>query len=311
MKKKINGEAESSLIYLILKEKYLLIFILTISISLTLILNYKQSSKLKEINTRVFIELPTNGHELFLITNDLLGPNVNNYANDGFKYYRNKFFYDLISIDSLINFLNKEKNSKYLETFNKYNLDPRLYLARRVKTETDSKFDSNFVITFLITHPVNFDISNFLKDYINDISYITKSNFIDAKLEISNNILEILKKKYEIKKKIENNSKNNNQIEKDIKILNLVDINNDNLNNVFSPFFSDISLDRISMQIELVSNIADKISKITFEPNFRFESEIYSKKKSILRDLVLSILISFVIFFSILTFKQFFKKFLV
>ncbi|WP_440675416.1 hypothetical protein [Candidatus Pelagibacter sp. HIMB1593] len=308
--KKINSEIESSLIYLIFKEKYLLIFILALSISFTILFNHKQSSKMQEINTSVFVELPTSGHELFYLTNSLLGPSVNDSTNDGFKYYRNKLSYDLISIENLINFLNLEKNLKYLKIFNKNNLDARSYLAGKFEAEIDSKFDADFLVTFFLTHPVDFDVTNFLKDYIQYISFKTKSEFINSKLKLSNEILEILNRKYEIKKEIENNSKNKNQSEKDLKILNLVDKYNNNYYSV-SEIFSDLSLEDISLQIKLVNEINNKISKITFEPNFRFETELYHDQNNLIRNLLLSIIVGFVIFFSLLTFKQVFKKFLI
>ena len=77
MKIKKNSDKEVSLFDVIAKEKYLLVFILIVSILFTVSLHYKESSKFQEIITKVFLEPPNVNNELFYLSSVRSGYTAN------------------------------------------------------------------------------------------------------------------------------------------------------------------------------------------------------------------------------------------
>ena len=53
-----------------------------------------------------------------------------------------------------------------------------------------------------------------------------------------------------------------------------------------------------------------KITNFTLEPSFEISSNLYIEKNNIKKNLVISLLLGFIVFFSILIFKQFYKNIL-
>jgi hypothetical protein len=309
-----NSDKEFSLLNVIAKEKYLLAFVLIVSILFTVTLHYKESSKFQEISTKAFIELPNSSNELFLLSNELTNSYGNKSFNNDFKYFKNKFSYKLSSLDNLLDFLSQEKNLKHLKNFSKNNLNPDQFLKINYTVSKDPEFDADFLITILMIHPKDFDAKFFLNDYFKFVNSETMSEFINSKLKLSYNILEILYKKEEIRKDIENNKMKKLEIETldDNEILNLFNLYKGVLSKSDVSLFSlDASLDEINMHISLVKKLTDSIRKISFEPNFEIQSDLYLRQNYLIRNLALSFLISFVIFFSIISFKQVFKKLLI
>jgi hypothetical protein len=317
--KKKNSNKDFFLFDVVIKEKYLLLFILIVSITFTLSSHFKKSLKLQEINSKAFIEFPNSNDEFFYLTNTLASFAPNNLTSTDYIYIKNKFSYDLSSLDNLLDFLSLEKNLKYLENFNKNNLNVESYLKENFKLSKDTEFNRDFLIIISMKHPINFDGKLFLNDYIKYVTSKSKSEIITSKLKLSDNILDLLNKKNIIQKEWEKNSYLNYK--------ELLDPDKDKIislelhqifrnyfmteNNNSTLFFSQTGSDFIVSQINLVKELTDKIKKISFEPKFEIQTDktVYVQNY-LIRNLVLNIIISFIIFFSIISFKQIFKKFL-
>jgi hypothetical protein len=281
--KNTNNTTEISLLKSIIEEKYLLVIILIIFSLLSIYLGFEEQKKLKETNTQAIVRAPYK--DFFLIAEPLLNSEHfnDNINQDTLKKEIllssiDKFNFDLSlnlsSVSNLNYFLNQKINSEYLQGLIKNGIKVEEYFKgenfKIMNIPNDNSGRFGFVL--LIKHPLDFNAKDFLKDYIDFTFKKTVNEYIRSKLSLAESIILNLQKNIKIKK----NSSNSELLEK----------------------------------IIIVEEKKKEIANLTVEPFFEINTNLYIEKNNIKKNLVISLLLSFIVFFSILIFKQFYKNIL-
>ena len=314
---------------LIIGEIYLLVSIIIIAVSISIYISIKQSSKIKEFNSKATIILPST--ELFFIaqiaqdSSYLSGSSL--LLDVGAEALRErfniKFTSNLMSLSNLQNFLDLEDSSDYDQLFKKKNLNMKNYFRQNKITIAASPIDKNrkFVFILNLKHPLGLEGESLLKSYINYTKDNILNDYVKLRLDAANRVITSLKNNLEINKKYksmdeyaEDNAAEFYRIfleqslnKKDLStseamLFNYLQSNNNLLSNL-----SDISINK---KIEILEFNKKNIGYFDYEPVLELTTVQYFENNQIHRNVVVVILISFVIFFSVIFFKQIYKDYL-
>ena len=314
---------------LILREINLLVLILILTFSVTIIFTIIQNNKIKETYSKATLIFPAT--EKFSIAQ---------IAQDNFYVKDNSIFFsvapvlvfspetlrerfnvnftsNLISIKNFQNFLDLEASSNYAQSLKQKKIDIEDYFDENNLEISNSPVDQRrkFVFVFSLKHPLDFDGIDFLKNYIEFTKNNILNDYIKLRLESINSVILLLKNNLEINQKIKLGDKFNNDIRIEFFKLFLDQIytNNDEINDSREVLFDYlVNLDDISIikKIEILEFIKKNVSNFEYEPISEISTEEYFEINLILRSILLGTLVSFVIFFSVIFFKQIYKNFL-
>lgn len=306
---------------LLLSEIQLLILILFAAISLAVYISKTQVPMIKETNTKATISLPP--LEIFAIHN--ISHNIYfekivvsnreldaNYMQEKFKI---NLFSNLMSSKNLKNFLDIETNSIYIKFFEQNGLDIKNYFDQNKFEIISSPIDKGRKFIFIISmrHPLGLNELDFLQNYIE----FTKDNLLEEHIVNSVNkldrIRELLQNNFDKNKNL--NSLNKNNEDNRIKLFKILldeftnnenNISNDKILDYLTAADNKLIIDKI----EFLDSMKNQILITDYDPILEIKTIPYFEINLIYRNIAVSILISFIVFFSIIFFKQAYKDFL-
>ena len=307
---------------LLLSEIQLLILILFAAISLAVYISKTQVPMIKETNTKATISLPpleifaihNISHNIYFEKKVVSNEELNeNYMKEKFKI---NLFSNLMSSKNLKNFLDIETNSIYIKFFEQNGLDIKNYFDQNKFEIISSPIDKRRKFIFIISmrHPLGLNELDFLQNYIE----FTKDNLLEEHIVNSVNkldrIRELLQNNFDKNKNL--NSLNKNNEDNRIKLFKILldEFTNNNENNISNDQILDYltAADNklITDKIEFLDSMKNQILITDYDPILEIKTIPYFEINLIYRNIAVSILISFIVFFSIIFFKQAYKDFL-
>lgn len=307
---------------LLLSEIQLLILILFAAISLAVYISKTQVPMIKETNTKATISLPpleifaihNISHNIYFEKKVVSNEELNeNYMKEKFKI---NLFSNLMSSKNLKNFLDIETNSIYIKFFEQNGLDIKNYFDQNKFEIISSPIDKRRKFIFIISmrHPLGLNELDFLQNYIE----FTKDNLLEEQIVNSVNrvdrIRELLQNNFDKNKNL--NSLNKNNEDNRIKLFKILldEFTNNNENNISNDQILDYltAADNklIIDKIEFLDSMKNQILITDYDPILEIKTIPYFEINLIYRNIAVSILISFIVFFSIIFFKQAYKDFL-
>ncbi len=306
---------------LLLSEIQLLILILFAAISLAVYISKTQVPMIKETNTKATISLPP--LEIFAIHNishniyfeKIVVSNRELDANTMQEKFKINLFSNLMSSKNLKNFLDIETNSIYIKFFEQNGLDIKNYFDQNKFEIISSPIDKGRKFIFIISmrHPLGLNELDFLQNYIE----FTKDNLLEEHIVNSVNkldrIRELLQNNFDKNKNL--NSLNKNNEDNRIKLFKILldeftnnenNISNDKILDYLTAADNKLIIDKI----EFLDSMKNQILITDYDPILEIKTIPYFEINLIYRNIAVSILISFIVFFSIIFFKQAYKDFL-
>lgn len=312
---------------LLFSEIQLLILILFAAISIAVYISKSQVPMIKETYTKATVSLPP----LEIFASSQISHNiyfdkifVSNKGLDS-KVMKEEFKVDLIlnlmSFKNLKNFLNIETSSIYIKFFEQNGLDIENYFEQSfeiipypieiISSPIDKKRQFIFIVS--MRHPLGLDELGFLQNYIE----FTNDNLLEEHIANSastiNGIIEQLQKNFD-KNKILNSL---NEINEDNKIKLFKILSDEFFNNTENNITEDKILDFLTVEdnqliikkIEYLDYMKKKTLITDYELILEIKTIPYFEINLIYRNIAVSFLISFIVFFSIIIFKQTYKDF--
>jgi hypothetical protein len=217
----------------------------------------------------------------------------------------------------LNNFLNQPNNSKYLQVLKKNKLEVRNYFKNGnfVIIKNDNLFVNNSLVKiFVMSYPSDFNFTDFFRDYMSFTSANTAKEFINQKLNHSNNNLILLEKVYDLNKKFNklNETDKLSETQSFSKSFEEQSFFSKNLKYEGDILiYLHMSNTEVAKRIEFIKEANKIISNFNFQPSYEIsEAEIFNNL-SYKKNIFISLILSFITFFFIVIFKEFFKKYLI
>ena len=318
-------DSNKSVLKLIFKEIYLLVVILIVAISIAFFISKNQTPKIKETYSKAILFLPpielfSTYHNILFDKNFTSGKDMNSALSQ--KRYNINFISTLVSLKNLNNFLDLETSINYSKFFKQIDLDVKNYFNQNNFEIVSSPLDKDkqFIFILSIKHPLGLEKSDFIQNYIK----FTKNNLLNEQIELSkasiNSISLYLQHNLQLNKKIniqlnkkininDENSKNSRRF----KVLKLLVDEFYNENEGVSDtlnYLVRLEDEEINKKILFLNGVKEKINQIDYNPIQEIRTIPYIEINFIYRNIILSIIISFVSFFSILIFKELYKDYL-
>lgn len=318
-KKNLNNSESITFLKDLYAQKYLFLIILVL-FTLSTIIFYNFNNKIKKAKTQVTISYPSMDmfiaidslHEsIFSLSQnkDIEGLGVQNFSYKKFNY---DFTSALANQNNLINYLNKQTNADYLKIFNEQSLDPKSYFIGKnfevTKHPKDlrnnfSDLRNNFSFILSLNHPLNFNAKEFLKGYVNYHKEKTLSQYIkNSEKKISN-----LATSFSFFKNFQ--SLIHSQELQNTNCLLEVDECLESQKKYLEYFDSR---DQITDMIKnkLVKGVKQFSNNFSYEPILEINTQNVNYSNRLITNLIVSSLLSFILFFAIILFKEFFKDLL-
>lgn len=304
------------------REIHLLIIILLVAFSLSFYISKKQTPMIKETYSKATISLP----QIEMFSNYHISYNI--FSNNELdpRLLRQRFNIDfttsLISSNNLEKFLDLETNYNYIQFFKQKGMDIKNYFNQNNFEISASPIDKGRQFIFIISmkHPVGLNDFSFLQNYIEFTKNIILNEYIKESLVSINRLILLLQNNLDKSKNY--NASNENDVDNRIKLFKLLvdefindEVDDTNTNNLNSKsrildYFTGLENKSIIGKIDFLNTMKKDISNIDYDPIIEIRTIEYYERNLFYRNFVLSILISFVVFFSIIIFKQAYKEFL-
>ena len=160
-------------------------------------------------------------------------------------------------------------------------------------------------------HPLDLDGEDFLKSYIEFTKNNILNDYVNLRVDAVNRVILLLKNNLEITQKLDSMDKyaEDNRIKFFQLFLDQI-YNTENEigdKDILFNYLANLDQKSVTKKIEILEFIKKDISYFDYEPILEINTEQYLEKNFLYRNVVLSTLISFVVFFSIIFFKQIYR----
>jgi hypothetical protein len=308
-KKKLDNSESINFLKNLYAQKYLFLIILAL-FTLSSVFFTNNNQKIKEANTQVTINYPN--MEMFMpidaIPERLFS--VSQYKDIAIKNYSyKKFNFDfssaLTSQNNLINYLNKQINADYLKIFNEYSINPKFYFIGEnfevIQHPRDLRNNFSFILS--MNHPLNFNAEEFLKDYV----YYYKEKILSQYTKNAEDIISNLVTSFSFYKDVQSHL-NSPKIQ-DSNCLLEVEGCLENQKKIIEYFDRKDQIAE-TLRNNLLKGVKQFSNNFSYEPILEIKTENISNSNNLIKNLIISSLLSFVLFFTIILFKEFFRDLL-